>query len=145
MLPCNKRSTSRGAALLGVVIGEECSFFCDAVDVRRSAPHQAAVVGADIPHADIVGHDDQNVRFFLLSSNGRCCHSKNQGSSYQRESNPVRELYEHERITPLCVSNRKDRAISVLCCTCIAHRGSGKCPKLDSAAAGNQTPGKPAN
>ncbi len=52
---------SRRAACLGVVVGEYHSLGGDLVEVRRAARHQAAVVGADVPHADVVAHDDDDV------------------------------------------------------------------------------------
>jgi hypothetical protein len=38
------------------------AFRRELVEVRRAPGHQAAVIGADVPHADIVTHDDQDVR-----------------------------------------------------------------------------------
>ena len=51
----------RRAARLGVVIGEQHTFGGKLVDVRRPPGHHAAVVSADVPHADIVTHDDDDV------------------------------------------------------------------------------------
>ena len=51
-----------GAALLGVVVGEECPLVADAVDVRRLADHQAAVVDRRLHVADVVAHDEEDVR-----------------------------------------------------------------------------------
>src|ERR1700722_19413381 len=45
---------SRGAGLLGVIIGEQRAFLGDAVDVGRAIAHHATVIGADVPVADIV-------------------------------------------------------------------------------------------
>ena len=53
---------ARRAARLGVVIGEQHAFGGELVEVRRPPGHHAAVVGADIPHADVVAHDDDDVR-----------------------------------------------------------------------------------
>ena len=50
-----------GAALLGVVVGEHRAFFADAVDVRRLADHQAAVVDRRLHPADVVAHDEEDV------------------------------------------------------------------------------------
>src|SRR4029079_16460895 len=50
------------AARLGVVVGKQHAFCGELVEVRRPPRHQAAVVGADIPHADVVTHDDDDVR-----------------------------------------------------------------------------------
>ena len=57
---------SGGAGLLAVVVGEECAFAGNAVDVWGASAHHAAVVGADIPSAYVVGHDDDDVGFFGL-------------------------------------------------------------------------------
>ena len=52
-----------GAALLAVVVGEGHAFAGDAVDVRRLVAHHAAVVVADVPGADVVAPDDEDVGF----------------------------------------------------------------------------------
>ena len=52
---------SRRAACLGVVVGEHHALGGDLVEVRRAARHHAAVVGADVPDADVVAHDDDDV------------------------------------------------------------------------------------
>ena len=44
------------------MIHEDHPFLADAVDVRRAAAHHAAMVGTDIPNADVVTPNDQNVR-----------------------------------------------------------------------------------
>ena len=54
-----------GAARLGVVVGEQHSLRGEPVEVRRPAGHHAPVVGTDIPHADVVTHDDDDVRLAL--------------------------------------------------------------------------------
>ena len=62
-LPGDERRASRRAGLLSVVIGEQRALACESVDVRRAAAHHAAVVGTDVPDADVVGHDHDDVRF----------------------------------------------------------------------------------
>ena len=57
---------TRRATCLGVVVGEQHAFLGDLVEVRRPAGHHAAVVGADIPHADVVAHDDDDVGLLWL-------------------------------------------------------------------------------
>ena len=52
---------ARRAARLGVVVGEQHAFGGELVEVRRPPGHHAAVVGADVPHADVVAHDDDDV------------------------------------------------------------------------------------
>src|SRR5207245_11418578 len=54
---------NRPAARLRVVIGKQHSFLGDLVEVRGSPGHHAAVVGADIPDADVIAHDEDDVRF----------------------------------------------------------------------------------
>ena len=56
---------ARRAARLGVVVGEQHALGGDLVEVRRAARHHAAVVGADVPDADVVAHDDDDVRPLL--------------------------------------------------------------------------------
>ena len=53
---------ARRAARLGVVVGEQHAFGGELVEVRRPPGHHAAVVGADVPDADVVAHDDDDVR-----------------------------------------------------------------------------------
>ena len=52
-----------GAALLAVPVGEQSPFLGDAVDVGRPVAHHAEVVGADVPVADVVAPENQDVRF----------------------------------------------------------------------------------
>ncbi len=52
---------TRRAAGLGVVVGEQHALLGHLVEVRRPPGHHAAVVGADVPHADVVAHDDEDV------------------------------------------------------------------------------------
>ena len=58
------------AARLGVVVGEQHALSGDLVEVRRPARHHAAVVGADVPDADVVTHDDDDVGLLLRCSGG---------------------------------------------------------------------------
>ena len=60
-----------GAALLAVPVGEDRAFSADAVDVGRAVAHDPHVVGADIEPADVVAHDEQDVR--LAPSRCRLC------------------------------------------------------------------------
>ena len=54
------------AALLGVVGHEDRTFVADAIDVGRLADHQSAVVDARLVEADVVAHDEEDVRLLLL-------------------------------------------------------------------------------
>ena len=64
---------TRRAARLGVVVGEHHALGGDLVEVRRASGHHAAVVGADIPHADVVAHDDDDVRPLAGGRRCGCC------------------------------------------------------------------------
>src|SRR5262249_7605688 len=55
-----------GTRLLPIVVGEERSFPCDAVNIRRSSTHHASVIGTDVPDANVIGHDDEDIGFFLF-------------------------------------------------------------------------------
>jgi hypothetical protein len=58
--------------LLAVIVCEDRPFVGDAVDVGGAIAHLAAVIGANVPIADIVGHDDEDVWLLLLSDCGEC-------------------------------------------------------------------------
>ena len=62
-------SPPRGTALLAVVVGERDTLAGDPVDVRGLVAHHAAVVVADVPGADVVSPDDEDVRL-LAGGNG---------------------------------------------------------------------------
>ena len=64
-MPVTKAHAPGGAARLGVVVHEHAAFVGDAVDVRRLADHQAAVVTARLHPADVVAHDEQDVRLLV--------------------------------------------------------------------------------
>ena len=51
------------AALLGIVISEYCALSRDAVDVGRAATHHSTVVGADVPHSNVVAEYHEDVGF----------------------------------------------------------------------------------
>ena len=69
-LPENECSAPRRAGLLRVIIREQRAFAGDAVNVRRASAHHAAMICADVPDADIVRHDDDDVRFLGLRVRG---------------------------------------------------------------------------
>ena len=51
------------AALLAIPIGERRPFLRDAIDVGGLVAHHAFAVMADVPIADVVAPDDEDVRF----------------------------------------------------------------------------------
>jgi hypothetical protein len=78
---------SRRATLLGVVIGEHCAFLADLVDVRRLSDHQATVIDARLHPADIVAHDEENVRF-ALRLRGRLLRRTRRGNEHREQTEP---------------------------------------------------------
>ena len=56
---------TRRATRLGVIVGEQHAFLGQLVEVRRPAGHHAAMVGADVPHADVIAHNEEDVGFFV--------------------------------------------------------------------------------
>ena len=62
VLAGDERGAAGRAALLAVVVGEGRAFVGDAVDVGRAVAHLAAVVVADVPPADVVAPEDEDVR-----------------------------------------------------------------------------------
>src|SRR3984885_7063314 len=90
---------ARRAARLGVIVGEQHALGGELVEVRRPAGHHAPVVGPDIPDADVVTHDDNDVRplpgcrrrCWLLrlrgtcQSDGRECRSGDERTTAQQQ------------------------------------------------------------
>lgn len=75
-LAVKERRTTGGTALLAVPVREQRTLFRDAIDVRRFIAHHALVVGADVPEADVVAPDDEDVGFLLLRGRGECEHNQ---------------------------------------------------------------------
>ena len=61
-----------GAALLAIPVGEGRPFLRDAVDVGRLIAHHAFAVMADVPIADVVSPDDEDVRFVDFAMRRSC-------------------------------------------------------------------------
>ena len=61
-LPGDESGATGRAALLAVVVREQAALSGDPVDVGRLVTHHALVVGADVPVADVVAPQDQDVR-----------------------------------------------------------------------------------
>ena len=57
----DERGAPGGAGLLAVVVGEQRALAGDAIDVGRLVAHHALVVGAEVPVADVVAENDQDV------------------------------------------------------------------------------------
>ena len=64
-LPGDERRAPRRTALLTVGIGEKHSLVGDPVDVGREVAHHSPAVTTQVPDADVVTPDDENVRFLV--------------------------------------------------------------------------------
>jgi hypothetical protein len=64
-LASDERGTTRSAGLFAVAIGETHSFLCDPVNIWRLIAHHSAAVARQVPNADVVAPDHQNIRFFF--------------------------------------------------------------------------------
>ena len=62
VLAGDEGGASRGAALLGVVVGEGHALVGHAVDVGRAVAHLPAAVVADVPPAHVVAPENEDVR-----------------------------------------------------------------------------------
>src|SRR5262245_11836111 len=60
-----ERRAACRAALLAVIVGEEHSFFGNAVDVGRAIPHQTPRVDTEVGLPDVVPPENQEVRFLV--------------------------------------------------------------------------------
>jgi hypothetical protein len=58
--------TACRATRLCIVVGKTHAFGGELVEVRRPPGHHTLVVGADIPHADVITHDDNDVGLLRL-------------------------------------------------------------------------------
>ena len=54
---------ARRAARLGVVVGKDGTLGGQFVYVGRATRHHTAVISTDVPYADVITHDDNDVRF----------------------------------------------------------------------------------
>src|SRR6266568_7511276 len=103
----NEVRPARGATRLGVVVSEQHPLLGELVEVRRLAGHQATMVGADVPHADVIAHDDDDVGFLVLRKNvarGERCNHCNRDSEYRTK----RRLSRIHRILTLCALPERD-------------------------------------
>ena len=87
--PGDEVRATRRATCLGIVVGEQHAFLGDLVEVRRPARHHAAVIGADIPHADVVAHDDDDVGLLRLLCGCRRGCQANGGADTRRQQTEI--------------------------------------------------------
>src|SRR5579871_2498916 len=62
VLTGDERGAAGRATLLTIIVSKGCSFMPDAVDIRRPITHLAAIVVADIPPANIVTPQYEDIR-----------------------------------------------------------------------------------
>src|SRR5207244_3035567 len=62
ILASDECGTSGSAALLAVIISESNAFFSNAVNVGSLVSHHASAEVTDIPHADVIAPENQDVR-----------------------------------------------------------------------------------
>jgi hypothetical protein len=84
----NEGSAPGGAARLGIIVGEHHALGGKLIQVRRPAGHDAAVIGADVEPADVVAHDDQDIRLLLLRMRRRDQHQPAGQEQPDREGDP---------------------------------------------------------
>ena len=98
-----RRPTGR-AALLGIIVRERHPFAGDAVDVGCLVSHHAAVVVTDVPSADVVAPDDEDVRLLRLR---RSAAGRNKQETNDKcpgyESQPTARC--GHVVSPFCVRN----------------------------------------
>src|SRR5438552_11160239 len=61
ILTADEGCTSSGAALLAVIVGEFNALVGDTVDVWRTVAHHAIAKVADIPHANVIAPENQDI------------------------------------------------------------------------------------
>ena len=57
----NEVRPTRRAAGLGIIIRKEHAFLGNLVEVGCPPRHQTAMIGTDVPHADVVAHNDDYI------------------------------------------------------------------------------------
>jgi hypothetical protein len=60
-LSCDEIGAARGAARLGIIVGEQHTFGGELVEIGRAPRHDAAMIGADIEPANVVAHDEEDI------------------------------------------------------------------------------------
>ena len=101
-----------GATLLAVPVGEQRAFLCDAVDVGRLVAHHALVVGADVPVADVVAPDHQDVGLLRRRLRKR---RRGQGEERgQKQTEASRELPVFVHVFPISLKKCRSSLASAL-------------------------------
>src|SRR5215467_12159829 len=92
---------ARGTALHGDIVHEYGAFVSDAVDVRRLADHQAAMIDARLHPADVIAHDEKDVGFLWLLRGCRSACHRNSGKHCQPDC--FDEHFGIHRVAPIGV------------------------------------------
>jgi hypothetical protein len=66
----NECGATGGAALLAIEIGEHRAFLRNAIEIGCTVAHNAVVIATEIKPANVIGHDEQNVRPALSLTEG---------------------------------------------------------------------------
>src|ERR1700693_3546122 len=72
MHPSEERVASGCATLFGVISHEDRAFIANTVNIWSLADHQPTMVNTRLHPADVISHNEDNVRFFLLCLGCRC-------------------------------------------------------------------------
>ncbi len=66
ILAADEGCASSGTALLAVIVRESHALFGDAVDIRGGVAHHASAEVANVPSADVIAPEDQDVSCFAM-------------------------------------------------------------------------------
>jgi hypothetical protein len=75
--------------LLSVIVSECDSFLGDTIDVGGSIPHHAAIVVTDVPSADVIAPDHQDVGFFRLGCSRKRKPEYQGGEQHEKQFNQL--------------------------------------------------------
>src|SRR5438552_14424949 len=73
---------TRRATRLGVIVGEEHAFLGELIEVRRLAGPHAPMVGADVPHPNVIAHDEDDVWFVAVCRLRRSDYAEKRSRAY---------------------------------------------------------------
>src|SRR5579872_7020308 len=83
-----ERITPGSAALLGVVVSEDCAFVSDTINIGRIANHEAAMVDTRLKNADVIAHDEQDVGLARWPLRARGHSDQGHGSERRQQGEP---------------------------------------------------------
>src|SRR5262249_22961060 len=116
---------TRRAAGFGVIVGKHHAFRCQLVEVRRLPRHHSTMVSTNVEPADVVTHDDEDVRRTLLLRGRRtaqrhhggeqCQHKEPGGSDRHSASHYVLLSFAQYDRPTRNVPNNVTRSVHALC------------------------------